>query len=202
MLETKKDLVLPKPADYLGRWQQVFGNANPLHLELGTGKGAFISAISRIYPHVNYVGIERVPEILYAAANKVLEAGWGNIRLVMLDAEMLPACFAPGEIARIYLNFSDPWPKARHEKRRLTHPRFLHLYKSLLPRGGEIHLKTDNGDFFEYSLSSFVQEGFSLQEVSYDLHNSTYMGNVLTEYEARFTSMGHPIYRCEAVAPN
>lgn len=198
VLERAADIVLPNPADYRGRWQQVFGNPNPLHLELGTGKGAFISAISRTNPGINYVGVERVPEIIYAAAQKVKAGGGNNVRLVMLDAELLPFCFEPGKIARIYLNFSDPWPKARHEKRRLTHPRFLQLYQSILAADGEIHLKTDNLDFFEYSLSTLAGEGFSLREVTYDLHHSCFEGNVVTEYESKFSALGQPIYRLEA----
>jgi len=119
----------------------------------------------------------------------------------MVDSENLQEIFAPGEISRIYLNFSDPWPKKRHAKRRLTHPRFLQIYQSLLPPGGEIHLKTDNLDFFEYSLLSFVSQGFSLRRITYDLHRSSVKNNVMTEYEKRFSSLGQPIHRVEAITP-
>ncbi|MFY9173748.1 MAG: tRNA (guanosine(46)-N7)-methyltransferase TrmB [Peptococcia bacterium] len=191
-------LILTKPQQYYGNWAKVFGNEQPIHLEIGTGKGSFICGMAKLYPQINFIGIERVPEIIYLASKKVIAEGLPNVRLLMEDAANLQEIFKPGEVERLYLNFSDPWPKTRHARRRLTHPDFLGIYKKVLPPGGAIHLKTDNHDFFEYSLLRLVQEGFSLSHISYDLHKSGYTPNIMTEYEQRFSSLGQPIYRLEA----
>lgn len=185
-----------------GNWSKVFGNDQPLYVELGTGKGDFLSEVACRYPHINFVGVEKVPEIVYAALNKIQRAKHGNTRLMLVDVENLLFYFQPGEIQRIHLNFSDPWPKKRHEKRRLTHPRFLKVYQELLVPSGQIHLKTDNRDFFEYSLDTLAQGGFSLQRITYNLHREDeglVGGNIMTEYEKRFASLGQPICRCEAI---
>jgi len=200
-LDNMRELVLPDPHQYRSHWNRLFANDHPLHLELGTGKGGFISGLAKLNPSVNYIGVERVPDILYLAALKLAEEEMPNVRLLMVDAEYLLDIFAEGEVNRLYLNFSDPWPKARHAKRRLTHPNFLALYRRLLPPGGEIHLKTDNPDLFEYSLLSLAQEGFSLRRITYDLHHSPVQDNVMTEYEKRFSDLGQPIYRLEAITP-
>lgn len=200
-LNMMNQLVLQNPHQYRGEWKQLFGNDNPLQLELGTGKGGFIHGLAKQSPQNNYIGIERVPDILYIAACKLEGEKLPNVRLLMVDAEYLLDIFAPGEVTRLYLNFSDPWPKAKHAKRRLTHPDFLGLYRRLLAPGGEIHLKTDNLDLFEYSLLSLAQEGFSLQHITYDLHNSSVTDNIMTEYEKRFSDLDQPIYRLEALSP-
>lgn len=200
-LKAFKEYVFQEPAHRKGKWGYVFGNENPIYLELGIGKGNFVNTLARINPQLNYVGVERVPDIIYHAALRVLEAPQNNLRLVLADVEELPQFFVSGEIQRIYLNFSDPWPKARHTKRRLTHQKYLEIYEYLLVKGGQIHLKTDNLKFFEYSLSSMSNMGFSMGSISYDLHNSGFMGNVMTEYELRFSSLGQPIYRVEAFTP-
>lgn len=200
-LDRMNQLVLSNPHQYQGKWTSVFANDNPLHVELGTGKGGFISGLSQLNPQINYIGIEKVPDILYLAATKLTLDSRPNVRLLMVDAEDLLDVFEPGEITRIYLNFSDPWPKTRHAKRRLTHPDFLKSYQGLLPPGGEIHFKTDNLDLFEYSLLSLVEVGFSLRRITYDLHQSGMANNVMTEYEKRFSDLGQPIYRVEALTP-
>lgn len=201
-LESFDGLVLSNPHHYRGKWDRVFCSNKPIHLELGTGKGGFISSISQLNPEVNYVGIERVPGIIYQAAVKIAGESRSNVRLIVADAGHLPEIFARGEISRIYLNFSDPWPKKRHAKRRLTHPFFLQIYRELLPPGGEIHLKTDNQNFFEYSLDSIAESGLSLGRICYDLHHSCITDNVMTEYEKRFSDLGQPIYRLEAYTPS
>lgn len=201
-LAAMKDFVFQEPAGRKGKWQEVFGNKNPLHLELGTGKGSFLNTLAAVEPRINFVGMERVPDIMYLAAQRFLQDPRDNLRFILGDAEELPEYFVPGEIARIYLNFSDPWPKSRHAKRRLTHPKYLKIYQNLLAKGGEIHLKTDNLDFFEYSLGCLNETGFSLGRITYDLHNSGFEGNILTEYELRFTGLGQPIFRLEAFAPD
>jgi len=194
-------LVLAEPKQYYGQWKQVFANDNPLHLEIGTGKGSFISGMAQLNPRINYIGIERVADIIYKAAEKIVNSDLTNVRLIMVDARDIPEIFQPGEVSRLYLNFSDPWPKKRHAKRRLTHPDFLRIYQQLLPPNGEIHLKTDNKDFFEYSLQTMSEAGFILQNVTYDLHKSGFGPNVMTEYEMRFSQLGQPIYRLEALMP-
>lgn len=200
-------LITHGPDTLQGAWHQIFGNNRPLYLEIGTGKGGFIVQSAKLNPHKNYVGLEKVPEVLYKALVKQAEAEVDNLRFLHLDAVELPHYFAPGEVHRIYLNFSDPWPKKRHAKRRLTSPAFLKIYKTLLKKGGEIHFKTDDYDFFEYSLQEMMEAGFSLASITYDLHRNRkeegiFEGpedNILTEYELKFISQGKPIYRCEAI---
>jgi tRNA (guanine-N7-)-methyltransferase len=192
-------LVLEDAEFLRGKWQKYFGNNKPLYVELGMGKGNFITTMARQRQDINFIGVERVPEIIHKAGKKEI-TGLSNLYFLQLDVAQLAEYFAPREIERIYLNFSDPWPKKRHEKRRLTNPFFLKIYKTLLKnKKGSIHFKTDSIDFFEYSLEQFVKEGFSLQKISYDLHHSGFAENVLTEYEAKFMKKGYPICRCEAI---
>ncbi len=183
------------------KWAEIFANNKPIHVELGTGKGAFLTAMATKNPRINYVGLERVPEVMWHAVRKTQEADLKdeNIRFLLGDAEKLVDYFASGEIERLYLNFSDPWPKNRHEKRRLTYPEMLRIYKKVLKDNAEIHFKTDNRSFFEYSLHAFVNEGFSLRRITYDLHAGVERENAMTEYETRFVSLGQPIFRCEAL---
>ncbi|HHX96337.1 MAG TPA: tRNA (guanosine(46)-N7)-methyltransferase TrmB [Clostridia bacterium] len=178
------------------QWQ--WEKANPLYVELGMGKGKFITSLAYQKPEINFVGIEKVPEIIYQAGKRV-PAGLPNLRFLLSDVTQIDEYFQPGEISRIYLNFSDPWPKNRHAHRRLTSPFFLKLYRDLLVLGGAIHFKTDCVDFFEYSLRQFSQIGFSVEKITYDLHNSGYKANILTEYELKFMAQGVPICRCEAI---
>lgn len=154
--------------------------------------------MAKANPEINYIGIEMIESVLVSALDKAIEADVSNLRLVARDAKLLEECFEKGEIAQIYLNFSDPWPKKRHTKRRLTNPTFLTIYERLLPEAGEIHFKTDNRSLFEYSLVAFSEYNMLLTFVSLDLHNSDYEGNIKTEYEEKFSAKGFPIYRLEA----
>ena len=195
-LSTNEHLV-HDPEKYKGMWKQYFGNDNPIYAEIGCGKGKFIVQNAVENPDVNFIGIERQTTIMAIAARKVLPE-MKNIALIRGDAETLADIFAPGELSRIYLNFSDPWPKKRWAKRRLTHRHFLDLYNTLLNGDKEIFLKTDNTVFFESSLNEFCDTGWRLSNISLDLHNSGYEGNIMTEYEERFSGLGQPIYRLEA----
>ncbi|GIN57669.1 tRNA (guanosine(46)-N7)-methyltransferase TrmB [Lederbergia ruris] len=189
--------VIPNPQDYAGKWGELFGNDHPLHIEVGTGKGQFIAEMARVHPKINYIGIELQQSVIVTALDKVLETDVPNVKLLHTDGADLRDFFAQGDVDRVYLNFSDPWPKNRHEKRRLTHESFLKIYEDILVDEGEIHFKTDNRGLFEYSLVSFSHYGMKLNGVWLDLHNSDYEGNIMTEYEEKFTAKGHPIYRCE-----
>ncbi|MBC1724589.1 tRNA (guanosine(46)-N7)-methyltransferase TrmB [Listeria seeligeri] len=191
-------IYIENPEEVKGKWQEVFGNNNPIHIEIGSGKGQFVSGMAKANPAINYIGIEMIESVLVSALDKAIEADVPNLRLVARDAKLLEECFEKGEIAQIYLNFSDPWPKKRHTKRRLTNPTFLTIYERLLPEAGEIHFKTDNRSLFEYSLVAFSEYNLLLTFVSLDLHNSDYEGNIKTEYEEKFSAKGFPIYRLEA----
>ena len=178
--------------------EQLFGNSNPLRLEIGCGKGDFIVGTAAKEPDVNFLAIEKISDVLVTAAEKVKESGLTNVRVCCVDAKELTEIFAPGSIDRIYLNFSDPWPKSRHEKRRLTYRTFLAIYKQILRPDGAIHFKTDNRPLFDFSLEEFAAFGIRTEKLTFDLHNSEYNeGNVMTEYEKRFSSMGVPINRVE-----
>lgn len=189
--------IIPQSEQYKGRWHELFANDNPIHIEIGTGKGRFITEMAKMHPHINYIGIELYESVIVCALDKLIENDLPNLRLLNVNAKELTNIFAKGEVERIYLNFSDPWPKKRHEKRRLTYRSFLELYENILVDEGEIHFKTDNRGLFEYSLVSFSQYGLVLQYVSLDLHRSDVEGNVMTEYEQKFSEKGNPIYRCE-----
>ncbi|AKG85776.1 tRNA (guanosine(46)-N7)-methyltransferase TrmB [Listeria monocytogenes] len=197
-LEEFPVIYIKNPEDFKGQWHEVFGNDNPIHIEIGSGKGQFISGMAKANPEINYIGIEMIESVLVSALDKAIEVDVPNLRLVARDAKLLEDCFEKGEIAQIYLNFSDPWPKKRHTKRRLTNPTFLTIYERLLPKAGEIHFKTDNRSLFEYSLVAFSEYNMLLTFVSLDLHNSDYEGNIKTEYEEKFSAKGFPIYRLEA----
>lgn len=197
-LEEFPVIYIKNPEDFKGQWHEVFGNDNPIHIEIGSGKGQFISGMAKANPEINYIGIEMIESVLVSALDKAIEVDVPNLRLVARDAKLLEDCFEIGEIAQIYLNFSDPWPKKRHTKRRLTNPTFLTIYERLLPKAGEIHFKTDNRSLFEYSLVAFSEYNMLLTFVSLDLHNSDYEGNIKTEYEEKFSAKGFPIYRLEA----
>lgn len=188
---------IPNPEEHKGKWSALFGNSNPIHIEVGTGKGTFITEMAKANPHINYIGIELFESVIVKALERAVDANIPNVKLLNVDAKKLTEIFEKGEVSQVYLNFSDPWPKGRHEKRRLTYKDFLDLYKTVLVEQGEIHFKTDNRGLFEYSLKSFSSYGLLLKYVSLDLHNSDFEGNIMTEYEEKFSSMGQPIYRCE-----
>lgn len=190
--------VIVNPENAKGKWQEIFGNDKPIHIEVGSGKGAFITGMALQNPDINYIGIDIQVSVLSYALDKVLASGAENIRLLQVDGSSLTNYFADGEINLLYLNFSDPWPKKKHAKRRLTYKTFLDTYKQILPEHGEIHFKTDNRALFEYSLASFSQYGMVLNQVWLDLHASDFQGNVMTEYEKKFSNKGQVIYRVEA----
>ena len=178
--------------------QKLFGNDNPIRIEIGCGKGDFIVGTAAKEPDINFLAVEKVSDVLVIAAEKVKNSGLSNVRVCCVDAKELEEIFPEGSIDRIYLNFSDPWPKARHEKRRLTYRTFLAIYKKILKKDGAIHFKTDNRGLFDFSLEEFKEFGMRMEKLTFDLHNSEYMeGNVMTEYEKRFSSMGVPINRVE-----
>ena len=197
----KSKYVVHAPESKRGLWAEVFGNSNPLHIEIGMGKGRFLMDMARLHPERNFIGIERYTSVLYRALQKMEaleEAGQTprNLRFLCADAWDLPDFFAEGEVERIYLNFSDPWPKARHADRRLTSDRFLARYDKLLAKEGSIEFKTDNGDLFAFSLETAEASGlFYISDRSFDLHHDERMraGNVMTEYEEKFSSEGKPI---------
>ncbi|HEL1351687.1 TPA: tRNA (guanosine(46)-N7)-methyltransferase TrmB [Streptococcus equi subsp. zooepidemicus] len=197
-LENNPHYVILEPEAAKGRWSEVFGNNHPIHIEVGSGKGAFITGMALKNPEINYIGIDIQLSVLSYALDKVLASQAPNVRLLRVDGSSLTNYFDAGEVDMMYLNFSDPWPKSRHEKRRLTYKSFLDTYKQILPENGEIHFKTDNRGLFEYSLASFSQYGMTLKQVWLDLHASDYPDNVMTEYEARFAKKGQVIYRLEA----
>jgi tRNA (guanine-N7-)-methyltransferase len=189
--------VIAGPEQHKSNWASVFSEKQPLHIEIGTGKGRFITGMAKANPDINYIGIELQNSVLVTALDKLIEAELPNLKLMNVNAEDLENYFDKGEVERVYLNFSDPWPKKRHEKRRLTYDSFLRIYENILVDEGEIHFKTDNQGLFEYSLTSFSKYGLLLNYVSLDLHRSEFEGNIMTEYEEKFSNKGNRIYRCE-----
>ncbi|MDE5415860.1 tRNA (guanosine(46)-N7)-methyltransferase TrmB [Alkalihalobacterium chitinilyticum] len=198
-IDKEPSIVIAHPEEYKGKWKELFGYNNPIHIEVGTGKGQFLTRMGQANPNINYIGIEKYTSVIHSAMENVRNEAVDNVKLLNKDVLNLGDYFQDGEIDRVYINFTDPWPKARHEKRRLTHEGFLNLYESVLKPNGEIHFKTDNQALFEYSLHSFSKYGLILNKVSLDLHNSDMVGNIMTEYEEKFSSKGMRIYRCEAV---
>ena len=188
---------IPEPEVWKGRWQEVFGRQAPLHIEIGMGKGQFLTALAAEHPDINYIGIEKFSSVLVRAVQKQNELELPNLRLIRMDADSITDVFSPGEVDRIYLNFSDPWPGNRHAKRRLTHGNFLKLYRQVLKDGGQIHFKTDNQPLFEFSVDEIPQFGFTLSEVTRNLHENGPVG-VMTDYEAKFYELGQPINRLVA----
>lgn len=171
---------------------------HPLHMEIGCGKGRFITTLAEQNPDVNYIASEMIANIIVLAAEKAKEKGLENIRFISGNVQDIACDLPEGSVDRIYLNFSDPWPKDRHAKRRLTHKRFLDLYEKILAEDGEIHFKTDNRALFDFSLESFAENGWDLSEVTNDLHNSGFEGNIMTEYEEKFSGLGFTINRLVA----
>ncbi|WP_173915807.1 tRNA (guanosine(46)-N7)-methyltransferase TrmB [Halobacillus sp. Marseille-Q1614] len=195
-MKENNHIVVGNAFDYKGKWQETFDQEQPLHLEIGSGKGQFIAGIGKQHPEYNFIGVERVKSVIVGALKKVLASEAENVRLVNEDADDLREMFGENEVDHIYLNFSDPWPKTRHEKRRLTYRTFLEQYEAILKDKGELTFKTDNRGLFEYSLASFSQYGMIIEEVSLDLHQLEDDLNVMTEYEEKFSAKGQPIYRC------
>lgn len=177
---------------------KIFGNDKPIILEIGCGKGQFIRELAKREPQFNYLAVEKASNVVVDAAEQTIAEGIDNIRFLRGGAEYLDCYIPEGLAQRIYLNFSCPFPKKSYAKHRLTHRDFLNIYEKLLVKGGEIHQKTDNMQLFEFSIAEFSQSGWGLKNVSLDLHNSDFEGNIVTEYERRFSEQGMPIYRLEA----
>lgn len=196
ILKENEHLVVLDPEKHKGKWKELFNNSNPIFIEVGMGKGDFIYGNAQTYPNINFIGIERYPSVLAAAVNKINKAQTlSNLRVIKYDASLLEEIFAYGEIAKLFLNFSDPWPKSRHAKRRLTSPQFLDIYRKVLNQDALIEFKTDNRLLFEYSLMTFNAYPMKIDYVSLDLHNSAENeSNIQTEYERKFSAFG-PIYK-------
>lgn len=179
-----------------GHWQELFPGKK-LCLEIGCGKGKFVIGMAKLHPECGFIAVESQHDIAFYPARTALEEEIPNVRVILANAEGLLEWFEPGEIKEIYLNFSDPWPKARHAKRRLTYRKFLELYRQLLGKGGHLRFKTDNKDLFEFSLEEFEAVGVHILQVSRDLHHSTIVNEVQTEYEEKFSARGNKIYFAE-----
>ncbi len=194
------EYVFTEPEGMAGTWSQVFGNSNPVHIEIGMGKGRFITTLAGMNPDINYVGIEKYSSVLLRAVEKQDEMCLPNLRFIRMDAENITSVFGKEEVDRIYLNFSDPWPKDRHAKRRLTSRQFFARYNEILKSTGRVEFKTDNRPLFDFSVEEVNEAGWKLSVCTYDLHNDEKLmeGNVMTEYEERFSSQGNPI--CKLVA--
>ncbi len=199
LIQDNNPYYIPNPEAYKGKWKELFGNDNPIHIEIGCGKGQFMIKLSKRNPDINYIAIEKYDSVLLRILEKTLEVKPSNLKLCVMDAAEITNYFINGEVNRIYLNFSDPWPKNHHAKRRLTSKLFLDKYKDILVPKGEIFQKTDNRGLFEFSLESFNENNFSLSNISLDLHKDIekYPDNITTEFEDKWSKLG-PIYRLEA----
>ncbi len=183
------------PEEQKGKWGEIFNNDNPIHIEVGMGKGRFVTDLAIQNPSINYIGIEKYSSVLIRAIEKRSEIELNNLYFIRMDAEEIEEVFDKGEVDRIYLNFSDPWPKERHAKRRLTSKEFFARYNNILAKDGRVEFKTDNKMLFDFSLEEIPQAGWIVTEYTYDLHNNEKMneGNIMTEYEEKFSKIGNPI---------
>lgn len=188
---------IQEPMAEKGRWHLIFGNENPIHIEIGMGKGQFIMKLAKEHPDINYIGIERYSSVLLRALQKMEIEPLPNIRFLCMDASIITEVFDKEEVAKIYLNFSDPWPKERHAKRRLTSRQFFERYDKILAGNGVVEFKTDNDDLFAFSMEEVAEAGWTLDAHTFDLHRDPVLneGNVMTEYEEKFSSLGHPIHK-------
>ena len=188
---------IQEPMAEKGRWHLIFGNENPIHIEIGMGKGQFIMKFAKEHPDINYIGIERYSSVLLRALQKMEIEPLPNIRFLCMDASIITEVFDKEEVAKIYLNFSDPWPKERHAKRRLTSRQFFERYDKILAGNGVVEFKTDNDDLFAFSMEEVAEAGWTLDAHTFDLHHDPVLneGNIMTEYEEKFSSLGHPIHK-------
>lgn len=189
--------VVHEPFEQRGKWNEVFGSSNPIQIEIGMGKGQFMMQLAAQNPEINYIGIEKYSTVLLRAVQKMEVQEITNLRLIRMDAEEICEVFGKGEVSKIYLNFSDPWPKDRHAKRRLPSRQFLARYDEILADDGRIEFKTDNQALFDFALEELEPAGWKLEAVTRDLHHDEKMkiGNIMTEYEQKFSAMGNPIYK-------
>ena len=194
------EFTVNEPEKQRGKWRELFGNDNPIYIEVGMGKGKFITEMAARNPEINYIGIEKYSSVLIRAVEKRRELEIDNLLFIRMDAEDICDVFSEGEVDRIYLNFSDPWPKDRHAKRRLTSRQFMSRYNEILKKDGQVEFKTDNRPLFDFSMEEIPQAGWQITASSYDLHHSDMaQGNVMTEYEEKFSAMGNPIHKLIAV---
>lgn len=195
IIENSKYIV-SNPNSYKGKWNKLFNNNNPIYIEIGMGKGKFILDNAKKYRDINFIGIEKFDTVIVKAIKKIENENLDNLKLIRIDASLLNEVFDK-EVDLIYLNFSDPWPKDRHSKRRLTHENFLKIYDNVLKDKKKITMKTDNRGLFEYSVSSLSNYGYIIRNINIDLHNSSECDIITTEYEDKFVSNGNPIYKVE-----
>lgn len=197
-IQEYSDIVIQHSLEELrGKWRECMDRQAPLYVELGTGRGRFITGMAEVNADISFIGLEAVVDVLYDAVRKARERKLTNVKLAVFDVNHILDIFAPGEIDRLYINFCDPWPKNRHAKRRLTHTGFLEKYRQVLKPGGGLFFKTDNEKLFEFSLNQFAAADLKLSNITFDLHHSGFEGNIMTEYETKFSSLGMKIYRCE-----
>lgn len=196
-MERCAELLVSDPYSMSGQWRTFKPDARELRVELGCGKGRFTAQTAKGEPDVLFIAVEMVPDAMVVAMERCRAEGLDNVFFVDANADQLPSFFQSGEVDRIYINFCDPWPTKRHAKRRLTHGNFLKLYRKILKPGGQIHFKTDNSPLFEFSVEEIPQFGFTLSEVTRDLHANGPVG-VMTDYEAKFHESGTPINRLVA----
>ena len=191
----ESEYVVQEPTEYKGRWKELFENKGELHIEVGMGKGKFLNEMARRNPHINYIGIEMYSSVLLRALQKMEVDPLPNLKFLCIDARILPDVFEKGEVDHIYLNFSDPWPKDRHAKRRLPSRQFLERFDQILKADGRISFKTDNRDLFDFAVEELEPAGWKAEVITYDLHADEVLceGNVMTEYEEKFSSKGNPI---------
>ena len=193
------DFVVHAPETHKGKWKEVFEKEAPIRIEIGMGKGRFIMDLAEQNPDINFIGIEKYSSVLLRAIQKMEEREnpLPNLMFMRLNAEYITDVFAPGEVDRIYLNFSDPWPKDRHAKRRLPSKEYLARYDQILKKDGTIEFKTDNRDLFDFAVEELEPAGWEADQITYDLHHDELMvqGNIMTEYEEKFSSMGNPIHK-------
>ncbi len=189
--------VVQNPKEEKKHWRKLFGNTNPIHIEIGMGKGRFIMEMAKRHPGINYIGIEKYSSVLIRGIQKMETEELPNLYFIRMDAEEITEVFGQAEVDKIYLNFSDPWPKDRHAKRRLPSREFLNRYREILSAEGNLEFKTDNRELFTFALEELEPAGWHLEQVTYDLHHDMTMmkDNVMTEYEERFSAKGNPIYK-------
>lgn len=199
LIAAKPSMILVSPEDIVGKWQTRFAKEQPIYIEVGSGKGQFITQMAQKYPDRNFIAVEIQESAIAVILQKQVELKLPNLQLLLGNGAALTTFFAENEVAGVYLNFSDPWPKTRHEKRRLTYKSFLAEYQQIMQPTGYLRFKTDNQGLFEYSLMSLNDYGMVFDDISLDLHNSELAeDNIQTEYEEKFSKRGQVIYRLEA----
>ena len=199
LIESHPHLVIDKQDNEKLYYEDMFEKAQPIHIEIGIGKGRFIHTLAKQFPDVNFIGIEKFDSVIVRALEKVIDEPLPNLKLIRVDAEAIPIILKDHTVDRVYLNFPDPWPKERHAKRRLTNRRFLKIYEDLLTDKGEVHMKTDNEVLFDYSLEEMMFYGMELITITRDLHNSDVNCNIMTEFEEKYSHRGNKIFKLTAI---